>query len=121
MKTKPTFFNTRNERLFWNHTDTNNYLFTIIYLREKQIKEKNYILRDLKQDKTIIKYIYKKLNFIFNVVEIEVSKLSKSEYGCLLNIGTPTIHNVEKIKYIPRKKLQQVKTNCRQDYKLQEV
>tara|TARA_R110002012_G_scaffold198331_6_gene367216 strand:- start:4358 stop:4720 length:363 start_codon:yes stop_codon:yes gene_type:complete len=120
MKT-PNFFNTRNERLHFNFSDTNNWLFTIIYEDGKQLKEKNYILRDLKQDKTIKKYIYKKLNFIFNVVEIEISKLSKSEYGCLLNIGTPTIYNVFKIEHIFSKKLQEVKTDCGKDYKLQEI
>ena len=31
MKVKRTFFNSRNERLYWNYTDTNNYLFTILF------------------------------------------------------------------------------------------
>ena len=31
MIVKRTFFNSRNERLYWNYTDTNNYLFIILF------------------------------------------------------------------------------------------
>ena len=30
-KIKPTFFNTRKDRLHWNYSDTNNTLFTIFF------------------------------------------------------------------------------------------
>ena len=46
MKAKPTFFNTRNERLFWNYIDTNNLLFTILF---ESGAELSFILRDLKK------------------------------------------------------------------------
>ena len=50
MKRKPTFFNSRNERLFWDYTDTNNWLFTINYKQGEIHREQNYILRYLKKD-----------------------------------------------------------------------
>ena len=31
MIVKPTFFNTRKDRLHWDHTDTNSRLFTILF------------------------------------------------------------------------------------------
>ena len=62
MKVKPTFFNSRNERLHWDYEDTNNWLFKIIYRIGTTCREQNYILRDLKQDKNIIGYIYKKIH-----------------------------------------------------------
>ena len=46
MSIKPTFFNTRKERLHWNYSDTNNYLFTIIFNNGAEL---NLILRDLKK------------------------------------------------------------------------
>ena len=49
-KIKPTFFNTRRERLHWNHVDTNNYLFTILFDSGAEL---NFILRDLKKNESI--------------------------------------------------------------------
>ena len=42
-----TFFNSRKERLYWNYTDTNSYLFTIIFNSDAEL---NLILRNLKKD-----------------------------------------------------------------------
>ena len=76
MKIKPTFFNSRKDRLHQNFKDINNWLFTIIYKHGKEHKEQNYILRDIKQDKSTVRYIYKKINECFEVVEVEASRLS---------------------------------------------
>jgi hypothetical protein len=59
MTIKPTFFNTRKERLHCNYEDTNNYLFTIIFDSGAEL---NFILRDLKKNNNIVNYIYKKLH-----------------------------------------------------------
>ena len=100
MKIKKTFFNTRNERYYWNDTDINNYLFTIIYKNGGHHIEKNYILRDIKQNKSTLDYIYKKINERFDVVEIETGRLSKVEYDMLKNINTPSIINCVKTKQV---------------------
>ena len=121
MKIQPTFFNTRYDRLHWDHTDTNNWLFTIIYRHGLKLKEQNYILRDVKQDKSIIGYIYKKIYERFEVVEIAVGKLSKTEYDMLININTPTIYNCVKTEPLFRKKLSKTKTGCRQNNESQKV
>ena len=121
MKAKRTFFNSRNERLFWDYTDTNNWLFTIIYQQGEIHREQNYILRYLKKDNLNLSYIYKKIHERFDVVEIEASKMSKTEYDLLKNIETPTINNCVEIKPIFRKELSEAKTSVRQDYELQEV
>ena len=81
MSIKPTFFNTRKERLHWNYSDTNNYLFTIIFNNGAEL---NLILRDLKKNDNIVNYIYKKLNDKFiNILEINTDKLSLIEYNLL--------------------------------------
>ena len=103
MKIKPTFFNTRNERLHWNYKDSNNWLFKIIYKDGFTCKEQNYILRDLKQDKKIVSYIYKKIKEQFDVIEIFVDKLSKYEYDLAKSIQTPSIINCVKTKRIFKK------------------
>tara|TARA_R100001509_G_scaffold146035_1_gene102855 strand:- start:793 stop:1158 length:366 start_codon:yes stop_codon:yes gene_type:complete len=121
MKRKPTFFNSRNERLFWDYTDTNNWLFTINYKQGEIYREQNYILRYLKKDNINLSYIYKKIHERFDVVEIEANKMSKIEYDLLKNIGTPTIFNCVKIKPIFRKELSEAETSVRQDYELQTV
>jgi|TARA_R110002020_G_scaffold129058_1_gene289194 hypothetical protein len=121
MKAKRTFFNSRNERLFWNYTDTNNWLFTIIYKQGGIYKEQNYILRDLKKDEVILSYVFKKINERFDVIEIEAGKMSQTEYDMLKNIETPSINNCVEIKPIFRKELSETKTSVRQDYELQEV
>ena len=79
MKIKPTFFNTRTERLYWNYHDTNNYLFTILFDSGAEL---SFILRDLKKNENILNYIYKKVDKRFdNVIELEASKISSVEYN----------------------------------------
>jgi hypothetical protein len=100
LKIKKTFFNSRNERYYWNHTDINNWLFTIIHKEGGNHLEKNYILRDIKQNKSTLDYIYKKINERFDVVEIETGRLSKVEYDMLKNINTPSIINCVKTEQV---------------------
>ena len=89
MKIKPTFFNTRKERLYWNHHDTNNYLFTILFDSGAEL---SFILRDLKKNKNILNYIYKKVDKRFdNVIELEASKISSVEYNLMKQINIPSI------------------------------
>ena len=89
MKVKPTFFNSRNERLHWNHTDTNNYLFTILF---DSGAEMNFILRDLKKNESILSYIYKKLHSRFgNIIEIHTSKISNVEYNLMKKKKIPSV------------------------------
>ena len=81
MRIKPTFFNTRKERLHQNHTDTNNWLFIIFFDSGAEL---SFIFRDLKKNKSILNYIYKKVNERFdNVIEIESSRISSIEYNLL--------------------------------------
>ena len=92
MKIKPTFFNTRNERLYWNYTDTNNYLCIIFF---DSGATQSFILRDLKKDNTIVKYIYSKLNKVFtNIAEIEISKISYSEYHLMKQNNIPPLMKI---------------------------
>lgn len=118
MKIKPTFFNSRKDRLHQNYNDMNNWLFTIIYKQDNECREQNYILRDIKQDKSVLNNIYKKIHNAFDVVEIETSILSKTEYEMLKNIETPTINNVQ-IRHISVKELQETKRSFRQNNELQ--
>ena len=92
MKVKPTFFNSRNERLFWNYTDTNNLLFTILFESGAEV---SFILRDLKKNDNIENYIYKKLHTRFgNIIEIDISKISNVEYNLMKQINIPSIHKI---------------------------
>jgi hypothetical protein len=92
MIVKPTFFNTRNERLFWNYTDTNNLLFTILFDSGAEL---SFILRDLKKNDNIENYIYKKLYKRFgNIIEIEISKISNVEYNLMKQINIPSINKI---------------------------
>jgi hypothetical protein len=118
MKIKPTFFNTRKNRLYQNYNDINNWLFTITHKQNNEHKEQNYILRDIKQDKSVLKNIYKKIHNAFDVVEIETGRISKTEYDMLKNIETPTINNV-KVRHISVKELQETKRGFGQNNKLQ--
>ena len=118
MKVKPPFFNTRKDRIYQNYNDINNWLFTIIYIEDKECKEQNYILRDIKQDKSVLNNIYKKIHNAFDVVEIETSILSKTEYEMLKNIETPTINNVQ-VRQISVQELQKAERSFRQNNKLQ--
>lgn len=89
MKIKPTFFNTRKERLYWNYHDTNNYLFTILFDSGAEL---SFILRDLKKNENILNYIYKKVDKRFdNVIELEASKISSVEYNLMKQINIPSI------------------------------
>ena len=92
MSIKPTFFNTRKERLHWNYSDTNNYLFTIIFNNGAEL---NLILRDLKKTDNIVNYIYNKLNDKFiNILEIHSDKLSLIEYNLLKLNKTPSVNKI---------------------------
>ena len=118
MKVKPTFFNTRKDRIYQNYNDINNWLFTIIYKQNGECKEQNYILRDIKQDKSVLNHIYKKIHNAFDVVEIHTSILSKTEYEMLKNIETPTINNVQ-TRQISVQELQETQRSFRQNNELQ--
>ena len=88
-KIKPTFFNTRRDRLHWNYVDTNNHLFTIFF---ESGAELSFILRDLKKNDKIINYIYKKLNDRFsNIIEIDMSKMSSVEYNLMKLRNIPSV------------------------------
>ena len=92
MKVKPTFFNTRTERLHWDYVDTNNRLFIILFDSGAEL---SFILRDLKKDDSIINYIYKKLHQRFeNIIEIETSRLSNVEYNLLKQLNIPSITKI---------------------------
>ena len=89
MKAKRTFFNSRRDRLFYNYVDTNNYLFTILFDTGANL---SFILRDLKKNEKILNYIYKKLNTRFdNVAEIDISKLSLTEYNLMKEAKIPSV------------------------------
>tara|TARA_R110000823_G_scaffold119310_1_gene243504 strand:- start:1567 stop:1845 length:279 start_codon:yes stop_codon:yes gene_type:complete len=84
-----TFFNSRKERLYWNYTDTNSYLFTIIFNSGAEL---NLILRNLKKDNNVVNYIYNKLNNKFiNIFEIEISNISLEEYNLLKQEKVPSV------------------------------
>ena len=92
MKIKPTFFNTRKDRLYWNHVDTNNYLFTILFDSGAEL---NFILRDLKENNNVVNYIYKKLHSRFdNIMEIETSRISNVEYNLMKQANIPSITKI---------------------------
>ena len=89
MKIKPTFFNTRTERLHWNYIDTNNYLFTILF---HSGAEMSFILRDLKKNNNITYYIYKKLHKRFgNILELDSDKITDVEYNLMKQINIPSV------------------------------
>ena len=89
MKVKPTFFNSRKDRLHYNYVDINNYLFTILFDSGAEL---SFILRDLKKNKNILNYIYKKVDKRFdNVIELEASKISSVEYNLMKQINIPSI------------------------------
>ena len=92
MKVKPTFFNTRHERLHWDYVDTNNYLFTILFDSGANL---NFILRDLKKNEMTVNYIYKRLHKRFdNIAEIEVSTISSVEYNLMKQYKIPSVIKV---------------------------
>ena len=92
MKVKPTFFNTRTERLHWDYVDTNNLLFIILF---DSGAEMSFVLRNLKKNDNIKNYIYKKLqNRFANIAEIEISKLSSIEYNIMKQMNIPSVIKV---------------------------
>ena len=92
MKVKPTFFNTRNERLFWNYVDTNSYLFTILFDSGAEL---SFILRDLKKNNNIESYIYKNIQRRFsNIAEVDMGKISNVEYNLLKQLNIPSIAKI---------------------------
>ena len=92
MIVKPTFFNTRRDRLYDDYVDTNNYLFIILF---DSGAEMSFILRDLKKNDSILNYIYKKLHSRFeNIIEIESSKLSNIEYNLMKQMNVPPINKI---------------------------
>ena len=92
MKVKPTFFNTRTERLHWDYVDTNNLLFIILF---DSGAEMSFVLRNLKKNDNIKNYIYKKLqNRFANIAEIEISKLSSVEYNLMKQMNVPSVIKV---------------------------
>ena len=92
MRVKPTFFNTRTERLHWDYIDTNNRMFTILFDSGAEL---TFILRDLKKDNSIVNYIYKKIHIRFdNIIEIESSKISNVEYNLMKQINIPSITKI---------------------------
>ena len=92
MKVKPTFFNTRTERLQWDYVDTNNLLFIILF---DSGAEMSFVLRNLKKNDNIKNYIYKKLqNRFSNIAEIEISKLSSVEYNLMKQMNVPSVIKV---------------------------
>ena len=89
MKIKPTFFNSRNTETYWNHNDMNNYLFIILFDNGAEL---SFILRDLKKNKSLLNYIYKKIHKRFgNIAEIDTSKISSVEYNLMKQINIPSI------------------------------
>jgi hypothetical protein len=92
MIVKRTFFNSRNDRLYWNYTDTNNYLFIIFFNSGAEL---SFILRDLKKNENILNYIYKKVHNRFsNILEIHTDKLSYTEYNLCKQYKVPSIIKV---------------------------
>ena len=92
MRTKPTFFNTRTDRLHWDYIDTNNHLFTILFNSGAEL---SFILRDLKKNKNILKYIYNKMHNRFdNIAEIDISTISIVDYNLLKQYKVPSEINI---------------------------
>tara|TARA_R100001244_G_scaffold50177_1_gene44074 strand:- start:1046 stop:1327 length:282 start_codon:yes stop_codon:yes gene_type:complete len=92
MKVKRTFFNSRNNRLYGQYSDTNNYLFIILFDSRAEL---SFILRDLKKNDTIESYIYKKLQDSFgNIAEVEISKITSGEYNLLKQMHVPSVTKV---------------------------
>ena len=89
MKVKRTFFNSRTDRLYQNYSDTNNYLFTILFDSGANL---SFILRDLKKNENILSYIYKRLHKRFdNIAEIDISVLSSIEYNLMKQSNIPSV------------------------------
>ena len=92
MRIKRTFFNSRNKHIYSNYEDINNYLFIIFFNSGASL---SFILRDLKENKNIVNYIYKKLHYRFgNIIEIETSRISNVEYNLMKQANIPSITKI---------------------------
>ena len=92
MKIKRTFFNSRNNLLYGKYTDTNNYLFIILFDSGAEL---SFILRVLKKNDNIENYIYKKLFDCFDgIIEVEISKITNVEYNLMKQVNVPSITKV---------------------------
>ena len=92
MKAKRTFFNSRNDRLYDDYVDTNNYLWIILFDSGAEL---SFILRDLKKNNNVVTYIYKKLHKRFdNIMEIERSRISNVEYNLMKQSNIPSITKI---------------------------
>ena len=89
MRIKRTFFNSRNEDIYSNYEDINNYLFIILFDSGAEL---SFVLRDLKENEFTPNYIYKKLHQRFgNIIEVETSTISNVEYNLLKQINIPSV------------------------------
>ena len=92
MRIKRTFFNSRNKHIYSNYEDINNYLFIILFDSGAEL---SFVLRDLKENKNIVNYIYKKLHNRFdNIIEIERSTISNVEYNLMKQANIPSITKI---------------------------
>ena len=92
MRIKRTFFNSRNEDIYSDYEDINNYLFIIFFNSGATL---SFILRDLKENNNVVNYIYKKLHKRFgNIMEIERSIISNVEYNLMKQANIPSITKI---------------------------
>ena len=92
MKAKRTFFNSRKDRLYDDYVDMNNHLWIILFDSGAEL---SFILRDLKENKNILNYIYKKLHNRFdNIIEVETSRISNVEYNLMKQSNIPSITKI---------------------------
>ena len=92
MRIKRTFFNSRNEDIYSNYEDINNYLFIIFFNSGATL---SFILRDLKENNNVVNYIYKKLHSRFgNIIEVETSRISNVEYNLMKQANIPSITKI---------------------------
>ena len=115
MKKNINFKTTRNGNFYADYCDANNWLFTILYFKQNKFTEKNYIFRYLKNYK--IKYkIIKKIKETFdNIVEIETSQISQTEYNLLKLEGVKSIlrlYSNKSAEQLYKKKLYKIEGSC---------
>jgi hypothetical protein len=92
VKIRRTFFTTRIGHIYNDYTDTNNYLFIILFDSGATL---SFILRDLKENQNILNYIYSKLHKRFgNIGEIEISKITDVEYNLMKQEHIPSVIKV---------------------------
>ena len=92
MRIKRTFFTSRIGNIYNNYTDTNSYLFIILFDSGATL---SFILRDLKENENILNYIYNKLHKRFdNIAEIDISKITDVEYNLMKQELVPSVIKV---------------------------